>query len=132
MKGKELSNQMYSLLDATFEGVNTTQGAKGTGKSFSYELTAVVPDSKVVQLNKKPTESTIYSFTVKIREMGHGERELQTFTFQRPKDVDRYNMEAKVIMSMFSIFTEIALLEWDELGRLLNSDLELREAAKKS
>ena len=136
MKGKQLADHSFSLLDAVFEGINNSQRSAGTGKSFSYKLDVSVPGKKddglIDTTIGAPKDQSLYSFTVMIREMGHGERQLQTFTFSKPKDLDKHNMESRVILAMFSIFTETCLLQWDELGKMLNVDTELQEVAKKS
>jgi hypothetical protein len=126
MKGKQQSEEMYSLLDAIFEGVNMAQRKKGTGMSFTYKLKAI-PD-----LKGDNDMGTPYSFNIIIRETGHGERDLQEFKFLKPKALDRYTMESKIIMSMLTIFAENAMFQWDQLGKALNIDSELQEAAKKA
>lgn len=125
MKGKELENQMYRILDSTFEKVNKTQQVSGSGKSFSYKLEQEVP-----KIQTKEKTVSIYSFTVMIREMGHGERELQTFRFQKRKSMNNPAMHAHVISVMLAIFVEHALVQWDELGKMLNGDPEMQDIAK--
>ena len=129
MKAKAQSDQLYSILDAVFEGVNNSQARIGSGKSFSYELKAVAPT--VTLGAKEEAPPTVYSFTAIIREMGHGERSLQTIQFAKEKGMDKFLMEVTVLMSMLTIFTEGTLLQWDMVGKMMNEDKELQETAKK-
>ena len=122
MKAKQQSDQLFSIIDAVFDGVNNSQQRQGSGKMFSYEL------KPVVDLKDKDA-LTQYNFTVKLREAGHPERELQTIPFTKPKDYDK---ETQVLMAVLTIVAETTLLHWDELGKLLNVDTELQEVARNS
>jgi len=125
MKAKQQSDQLFSIIDAVFDGVNNSQQRLGTGKMFSYEL------KPIVDLKDKDA-LTQYNFTVKLREAGHKERELQTIPFTKPKEYDKFKMETQVLMSILTIVTETTLLHWNELGKLLNTDAELQEVARNS
>ena len=125
MKAKQQADQLYSIIDAVFDGVNNSQHKLGTGKMFTYEL------KPTVDLKDKDA-LTKYNFTVKLREAGHPERELQTIPFTKPKDYDKFKMETQVLMAVLTIVTETTLLHWDELGKLLNTDAELQEIARNS
>lgn len=123
LKAKQQSDQLYSILDAVFEGVNMSMNKQGTGMSFEYRLQAVVNN------NPRPDGAVPYNFTVIVREMGHGERELQTVPFLKPKDLHKYSMEVNVIMAVMTIFAEQTVLNWVELGKILNKDKELQSVA---
>jgi hypothetical protein len=123
MKAKQQSDQLYSLLDAVFEGVNQSCAKNGTGLSFEYRL-----EPQVLK-KPRPDKAVPYNFTVKVREMGHGERELQTIPFMKPANLHKYNMEVSIIMSVFTILAEFTFLNWIELGKVLNQDEELQKVA---
>jgi hypothetical protein len=123
LKAKQQSDQLYSILDAVFEGVNQSMSRQGTGKSFEYRLKAVVPDIP------RADGGVPYNFTVIMRELGHGERELQTVPFLKPKDLHKYSMEVNVMMSVMTIFAETTFLNWVELGKILNTDEEMQGIA---
>ena len=125
MKTKQQSDQLFSIIDAVFDGVNNSQQRQGTGKMLTYEL------KPTVDLKDKDA-LTQYNFTVNLREAGHPERELQTIPFTKPKDYDKFKMETQVLMAVLTIITETTLLHWDELGKLLNVDTELQEVARNS
>ena len=126
MKTKQQADQLFSIIDAVFNGVNDSQRRMGTGKSFTYNLTAIPPVSK----DKEALSQ--YNFTVKMREAAYGETELQTIPFTKPKNYDKYKMEVQVLLSVLTIITETTFIHWVELGKMLNVDTELQEAAKKA
>jgi hypothetical protein len=42
MKAKQQADQLYSIIDAVFDGVNNSQKRQGTGKMFTYELKPII------------------------------------------------------------------------------------------
>tara|TARA_Y100001973_G_scaffold101453_1_gene164631 strand:+ start:473 stop:859 length:387 start_codon:yes stop_codon:yes gene_type:complete len=125
-KTRQQADQLFSIVDAVINGVNDAQHRAGTGRSFSYNL-MIIPPSK-----KDKDASTQYNFTIKMREAAYGETELQTIPFTKPDNYDRYKMEVQVLLSVLTIITEITFTHWVELGKMLNVDTELQEAAKKA
>ena len=61
--------------------------------------------------------------------MGHGERELQTIPFIKPESMDKFAMEVNVIMAVFTILAEHTVLNWLELGKILNTDSQMQKIA---
>tara|TARA_R110002012_G_scaffold241498_1_gene415703 strand:- start:1148 stop:1540 length:393 start_codon:yes stop_codon:yes gene_type:complete len=127
-KTRQQADQLFSIIDAVFNGVNDAQHRAGTGKSFSYDLMAIPPSKK----DKEKDALTQYNFTVKIHEAGYKEIELQTIPFTKPKNYDKYKMEVQVLLAVLTIIAETTFTHWVELGKLLNVDTELQEAAKKA
>tara|TARA_R100001082_G_scaffold35961_2_gene18858 strand:- start:4316 stop:4696 length:381 start_codon:yes stop_codon:yes gene_type:complete len=126
MKTKQQADQLFSIIDAVFNGVNDAQHRAGTGRSFTYNLTAIPP------ISKDKDALSQYHFTVKMREAAYGETELQTIPFTKPKEFDKFKMEVQVLMAVLTIIAETTFTHWVELGKLLNVDTELQEAAKKA
>jgi hypothetical protein len=122
LKTKQQSDQLYSILDAVIEGVNMSMQRQGTGLSFEYSIKAEVPKDK-------KDKGVSYRFTMKVREMGHGERELQTIPFIKPESMDKFAMEVNVIMAVFTILAEHTVLNWLELGKILNTDSQMQKIA---
>ena len=116
---KERVDFLYSMLDQIMGAVNSKQSKLGTGLSFTYSLKPELKDKK-----------TIYNFSISLREVGHGERTLQTIPYTKPDGLDKFNMEFQVLLSVFTIFTESTFIHWNELGKMLNIDDELQNAAK--
>ena len=127
-KTRQQADQLFSIIDAIFNGVNDAQHREGTGKSFSYDLMAIPPSKE----DKSKDALTQYNFTVKMREAAYGETELQTIPFTKPKNYDKYKMEVQVLLAVLTIITETTFIHWVELGKMLNVDTELQEAAKKA
>jgi hypothetical protein len=73
-----------------------------------------------------------WSYSVTIKELGYPDRILQEWKFMYPDNIDRYNMEYNVLMSVMSSLTETALFTWNEVGKQLNTDIKLQHAAKES
>ena len=122
LKAKQQSNQLYSILDSIIEGVNMSMQRQGTGLSFEYSIKAEMP--------KDTKEKTVpYKFTLKVREMGHGERELQTIPFLKPESMDKFTMEVNVIMAVFTILAEHTVLNCLELGKILNTYSQMQKIA---
>jgi hypothetical protein len=121
MKREETEN-LYGILDSVFQAVNAKNKMQGTGLSFSYTI-------KPRLIKDEEEDKTIYDLTMTIREMGHGERDLQTLSFEKPKDVDRYTMEGQMIMQFFVAVAETSFIHWNELGKMLNSDTDMQKLA---
>ena len=71
-------------------------------------------------------------FNIMLKEAGYPERTIQSFPFKKVNNMDRYNMEYNVLMSVLMIFTEGTLLQWNEIGKMLNTDKELQKVAKET
>lgn len=92
------------------------------GLSFRYESGA-----------KEDEEGQKYwRYAIVVKELGYPDRTIQELKFIYPDNMDRYNMEYNVLMSVMSSMTETALLTWNELGKQLNTDVKLQHAAKES
>lgn len=102
--------------------VDATTCSATSGISYKYKSENVdIPD----------TDEKGWIFQVIIREPGYRERILQEFKFKRPDNIDAKNMEYHVIISVMSQLLQTSALTWNQLGILLNSDLQLQETAKK-
>ena len=101
--------------------VNKTQQARGTGLMFKYE-------NKPYE-NEDGTKGWVLNMIVK--EAGYGENILQSFPFEKTKGMDRYAMEYEVLMGVLCIFTETTLLQYNEIGKMMNTDIKLQEKVRK-
>lgn len=117
---KERVDFLYSIMDQMIGAINANQSKVGSGLSFTYSLKPEV----------KKDKSIVYNFSISVREVGHGERVLQTIPYSKPESSDKYNMEFQVMLSVLTIFTESTFIHWNELGKMLNIDSELQNAAK--
>jgi len=119
---KENVDQMYDILDKVFNNINNKNRQLGSGLQFGYNMNVNLPDKKL----KKPAT---YTCDISLREAGHGERILQTFTYERPDNIDVHSMKYQVMQSVITIMFESTMLQWNEIGKLLNTDDSLQGAA---
>lgn len=119
---KEKVEEMFDVLDTVFNDINTKNKKLGTGLQFNY-LYNVLPGDKKLD---KPVS---YTIDIKLREAGHGERVLQTLVYHKPKSYDLNTMKYQVIVSVITLMFESTMLQWNELGKLLNTDPSLQKAA---
>jgi len=117
---KEQVEQLRSLIDSLFTSVNNAQIHRGTGLMFTYK-------SEIV---KKENKNDEWHFTIHVTEPGYPARALQTIPFAKEKSDDRYRTEYQVLLTVLSIMAETSLIQWNELGKLLNTDTELQKKAK--
>lgn len=73
-----------------------------------------------------------WSFQFIICEAGYPERILQEIKFQRPANIDAKNMEYHVVIAILSTVLQTTMLSWDQLGKMMNTDLLMQHAAKES
>jgi len=118
---KKKLQELSDIFDAVINQINAGQLQKGTGLTFYYNLKVDTHD-----------KDTIYIVSFSLREIGHGERVLQSIPFKKLESLDRYAMEYQVILAVMTILIETALIEWNELGKLLNTDIKLQQAARES
>jgi len=104
-----------------FADINGTNAKKGINLTYKYKSEAV-EDGKFKG----------WMFTVTAVELGHKERDLQVLRFKRPDNIDKYNMEYNVLMSVLSSGMDTALMVWNETGKLLNVDPKMQEAARET
>lgn len=119
---KEKREAMLDLFDRMFNQINTKN--KGTGLNFFYKLD-VTP-------GKEKKDPTTYSFNISVKEAGYPERILQTFPYHKPDSMDRFTMEYEVLVSVLTLGMESSLFHWNQLGKMLNVDKELQDAAIES
>jgi hypothetical protein len=118
---KKQVETLREVIDAIFQSINNNHIKKGTGLFFIHKV-----DSEKME----GTKDTKWSFTIFVSEPGYPSRALQSLSFVKPSGIDRYQMEHHVLMSSLCIFTDSTLLQWNELGKLLNTDKELQKSAK--
>jgi len=112
---------LRNIMDGIFSSINNSHISKGTGMFFVYKNEPI----------KDEKDKTVgWAFTVYLSEPGYPSRALQSIPFNKPNGMDRYQMEFNVLMSALCIFTESTLLQWNELGKMLNTDQELQKSAK--
>jgi len=121
-KEKDNSKEMFNLLDTMFNNINQSHKNKGTGLFFRYDI--------AVSIDKD--DETIYSLSILLDETGHAERILQAFSYLRPKDMNKFDMEYAVILNVLTVLTETALVQWNEFSKMLNADPELQKVAKET
>jgi len=102
-----------------FAGINSRNQEQGINATYKYKSEPV-----------EEKEFKGWTFSIYVAELGHRERTLQTLRFKRPDNIDKYNMEYNVLMSVLSSGMETALITWNELGKTLNTDPQLQEKAK--
>ena len=118
-----MKNKVQTLKAAVaiiFAGINSKNQEQGINATYKYSSTPV-----------EEKEFKGWVFSIYVTELGHRERMLQTLRFKRPENIDKYNMEYNVLMSVLSSGMETALITWNELGKTLNTDPQLQEKAKK-
>lgn len=108
------------IIDEIFMNVNEQHKNNGTGMFFRYSLG--IDDTK---------DQPVYILSIILKEMAHGERTLQAIPFQKPEAMDVYTMKYNVFVSVLSILTESTLMQWNELGKMLNTDIKMQDNAKK-
>lgn len=117
MKNKvELLRATMAIIIA---GLNTKNSKSGINEIVKYKSESVELD------NFKG-----WIFSISIFELGHGERVIQELRFNRPDNIDVYNMEYNVLVSVLSSSMETSILTWNELGKALNTDPQLQEVAR--
>lgn len=120
---KEL-DELHDIFDTVFNGVNESQRIVGSGLSFFYKIRAEV------KKDDDGEDISVYFCDISLREMGHGERQLQEFSYVKPKDLDTFKMKYQVILSVMVSMIESGLIHWNELGKALNTDIDLQDKAK--
>ena len=116
---KEQRERMFDLFDRMFNQIN--QKNAGTGLNFYYKLD--------VEAGKTKADPTRYTFNINVKEPGYPERILQSFPYNKVESLDRFTMEYEVLVSVLTICMESSLFHWNQLGKLLNVDGELQQAA---
>jgi len=89
--------------------------------------------NEIVKYKSEPVELDNFKgwiFSISIFELGHSERTIQELRFNRPDNIDVYNMEYNVLLSVLSSSMETSILTWNELGKALNTDPQLQEVAR--
>lgn len=102
-----------------FAGINSRKSEQGINEIYKYSSTLIEHNG-----------FKGWAFTISIKELGHKERELQVLKFKRPDNIDKFNMEYNVLMTVLSSGLETALMTWNEAGKLLNTDIKLQEIAR--
>jgi hypothetical protein len=126
---KEKSKILKAAMATIFASLNSKNQEKGINLQFKYDSK---PVEEVLDEEGNVINPSGWKFDIIIGELGHKDRTVQSFLFQRPNNIDRYNMEYNVYMSVISALTESSLLMWDHLGKQLNVDKELQKAALNS
>lgn len=137
MKAREEATILRNLVDALFMNINNSQIRRGTGLMFIHKIEPMEEEVKEGEENKEENkeenqEDKGWTFTVTVSEPGYQTRTLQSIPFSRPSSVDRYMFEIQVYSTILTIFAENTVLSWDALGRQLNTDKELQDAAKET
>jgi hypothetical protein len=133
MKAREEAAILRNLVDALFMNINNSQIRRGTGLMFIHKIEPMEEEVKEGEENKEENqEDKGWTFTVTVSEPGYQTRTLQSIPFSRPNSVDRYMFEIQVYSTILTIFAENTVLSWDALGRQLNTDKELQDAAKET
>ena len=117
-----MKNKVQTLKAAVaiiFAGINSKNKEEGINATYKYKSEPV---------DEKDFKGWVFS--VSIAQLGHKERMLQTLRFKRPDNIDKYNMEYNVLMSVLSSGMETALLTWNEIGKTLNVDPQLQKKAR--
>ncbi len=107
------------MLAKVFIDATTASATSGTFYKYKSEAVEIEPGVKG------------WVFSVILKEPATPERVLQEFKFARPDNIDAKNMEYHVIISVYAQLLMTAALTWNQLGKLLNTDLGLQETAKK-
>jgi hypothetical protein len=114
------------LLAGAFIGATTLSAESGT--SIKYVSKAVV----LAEAEGDLPAINGWSFDIVLKEPACPERTLQHWDFERPNNIDPKNMEYHVICAILSELTQTAVLTWNQLGKLLNTDLALQSVAIKT
>ena len=73
-----------------------------------------------------------WEFSIIVKEAAYPDRTIQQWKFLRPDNIDKYNMEYNVLMTVLSALTDTALVTWDEVGKHLNTDFQMQQTALES
>lgn len=65
-----------------------------------------------------------------VREAGYGERNIQQFSYQRPKGIDAKKMEYEVLVNVLSSMIQTSILTWYQTAIYLTQDKDLQKAIK--
>jgi len=117
---KQKVENLRLILATMFMSVNKNHEAMGTGLTYKYE-------NKPYE-NEDGSKGWLLSMSVK--EAGHGERILQSYPFEKKNGQDRYTMEYNVLISLFCIFADTTLTQYNEIGKMLNVDPKMQEKAR--
>jgi len=100
-------------------GINANNAKKGINEIVKYKRDVIETD-----------KFRGWTFSFLIKELGYPERVIQELRFIKPANIDKYNMEYNVLLAVFSSGFETSVMTWNELGRALNTDPKLQEAAR--
>ena len=113
--------ELEDIVDGIFNQVNAMQQQRGSGLTFFYNIEV-----------EEKEDDKIYKVNFSVRELGHGERLMQTNPYLKLKSLDAFQMKYQVLIAIMSLMVETSLVQWNELGKMLNTDTELQEAAKET
>lgn len=98
--------------------------------SFTLATEASIEQGLQFKYTSKPIEDEDQSgwiVEIIVKEAGYGERTIQTFAYQRPKNIDTKNMEYNVLVNVLSTIIQTSLLTWYETAKFLATDLTMQE-----
>ena len=118
---KEKVQILKAAIAIVFAGINSKNQDKGINAQYKYKSEPVEEE-----------EFRGWQFTISVKELGYGERDIQVLSFKRPDNIDRYNMEYNVLMAVLSTCVETSLFTWEHVGKQLNLDKEMQKTALKA
>jgi len=98
--------------------IDATTSSAESGLMFKYKSQPVETE-----------EFKGWTFDIIVKEPAYPERTIQQFRYQRPNNIDAKNMEYHVVIAVLAQMTQSAILTWDHLGKLLNTDEKLQKEA---
>lgn len=120
---KEKSKLLKKIVAIIFENINAKNIEKGINAQYKYVSQPIEVDDD----SDKTTKG--WEISIVMGEMGYKERTLQTFSFERPNDVDKFSMEYNMFTLVLTALTETSLITWLELGKNLNKDKGFQKEA---
>jgi len=128
---KEKSKLIREVIATVFSEINSKNESAGINAMYKYKSQPI--KENVNKEGENPKEETVgWEFSILVKELGYPDKEIQTFKFQKPNNIDRYTMEYHVILTVLSSLTETALITWKQIGEDLNTDKDFQKEAIKS
>lgn len=121
--------EIKKTIATLINGINIKNQKKGVNAQYKYK-TNPIRGEIITEDGEKEVKG--WEFSLIVSELGYPERELQSFKFQKPNNIDRFTMEYQTYLTVLSELVETALFTISEVGKGLNKDIKFQQEAIKS
>jgi|AntRauTorckE6833_2_1112554.scaffolds.fasta_scaffold27694_3 hypothetical protein len=121
---KEKSELLKKIVATIFASINTKNSEKGINMQYTYK-------SEPVEVKEEGSDEVTkgWEFSIIARELGYKDKVLQSFRFEKPDNITKYNIEYNVFTLVLTTLAETSLITWTELGKSLNKDADFQKEA---